>query len=56
MRRSNLRIISIKASEDSQLKGPVNFYNKIIEENFANLKKGMAIHIQDAYRIPNRLD
>jgi len=30
MRRSNLRIISIKEREDSQIKGPVNIFNKII--------------------------
>ena len=32
----NLRIICIEESEDSQLKGPVNIFNKIIEENFPN--------------------
>jgi hypothetical protein len=39
MKRLNLRIIGIEDSEDSQLKGPVNIFNKIIEENFPNLKK-----------------
>jgi hypothetical protein len=38
VRRPNLRIIGIEESEDSQLKGPVNMFNKIIEENFPNLK------------------
>jgi chromosome segregation ATPase len=38
MRRPNLRIIGIKESKDSQLKGPVKIFNKIIEENFPNLK------------------
>jgi len=33
MRRSNLRIIGIGESEDSQLKGPVNFFNKIISDH-----------------------
>jgi len=56
MRRSNLRIIGIEESEDSQLKGSVNIFNKIIEENFPNLKKEMPINIQEAYRTPNRLD
>jgi hypothetical protein len=56
MRRPNLRIIGIEESEDSQLKGPVNIFNKIIEENFPNLKKEMPINIQEAYRNPNRLD
>jgi hypothetical protein len=39
MKRPNLRIIGIEESEDSQLKGPINIFNKIIEENFPNLKK-----------------
>jgi len=56
MRRSNLRIIGIEDREDSQLKGPVNIFNKIIEENFPNLKKGMPINKQEAYSTPNRLD
>jgi len=54
MRRSNLRIIGIEESEDSQLKGSVNIFNRIIEENFPNLKKEMPINIQEVYRTPNR--
>jgi hypothetical protein len=46
----------IEESEDSQLKGPVDILNKIIEENFSNLKKEMTMNIQEAYRSPNRLD
>ena len=56
MRRPNLRIIGIEENKDSQLKGPVNIFNKIIEENFPNLKKEMPMNIQEAYRTPNRLD
>lgn len=56
MRRPNLRIIGIEDSEDSQLKGPVNIFNRIIEENFPNLKKEMPMNIQEVYRTPNRLN
>jgi hypothetical protein len=56
MRRPNLRIIGIEESKDSQLKGPVNTFNKIIEENFPNLKKELPMNIQEAYRTPNRLN
>jgi hypothetical protein len=56
MRRSNLRIIGIEESEDFQFKVPVNIFNKIIEENFPKLKKGIPINTQEAYRNPNRLD
>jgi hypothetical protein len=56
MRKPNLRIIDIEENEDSQLKGRVNIFNKIIEENFPNLKKERPMNIQEAYRTPNRLD
>jgi chromosome segregation ATPase len=56
MRRPNLRIIGIEESEDSQLKRPINIFNKIIEEHFPNLKKEMPMKIQEAFRTPNRLD
>jgi hypothetical protein len=40
----------------SQLKGPENTFNKLIEENTPNLKKEMAVTVPETYRIPNRLD
>jgi hypothetical protein len=52
MRRTNLRIIGVDENEDIQAKRPVNFFNKIIEENFPNLKKEMPTNIQEAYRTP----
>jgi hypothetical protein len=55
MRRPILQIIGVDENEDFQLKGPANM-NKIIEENFPNLKKEMPINIQEAYRTPNKLD
>jgi hypothetical protein len=56
MRRPNLRIIGIDRSKDSQLKEPVNIFNKIIEKNYPNLKKEMPMNIQELHRTPNRLD
>jgi chromosome segregation ATPase len=56
MKRPNLKIVGIEESKDSQLKGLIKIFNKIIEENFPNLKKEMPINIQKAYRTPNRLD
>jgi hypothetical protein len=56
MRRTNLRTISIEKNEDSQLKGPVNIFNKIFKERSPNLKKEMPINIQEAYSSQNRLD
>jgi hypothetical protein len=38
-KRTNLRKMVIEKSKYSQLKGPVNILNKIIDENFSNLKR-----------------
>jgi hypothetical protein len=56
MRKPNLRIIGVDENKDFQLKGPVNIFNKTIEENFPNLKKEMLMNIQEAYRTSNRLN
>jgi hypothetical protein len=56
MRRPNQRIIGMEESEDSQLKEYVTIFNKIIQENFPTLKEEMPINIEEAYRMPNRLD
>ena len=44
IRRPNVRI-GVDENEDFQLKGPANIFNKIIEENFPNLKKEMPMNI-----------
>ena len=54
--KTKLKIIDIDENEDVQLKGSVNIFNKIIEENFSNLKKESPMSIQETYRAPNRLD
>jgi hypothetical protein len=54
MKGPNLRIIGIQEREDSQFKGPASIFNRIIEENFPNLKKMKPINIQETYRKPNR--
>ena len=55
MRRLNLRIIGIEESEDTQLKGPIIIFNKIIED-IPNLKKEVPMNMQEASRTPKRLD
>ena len=56
MRRPTLQIIGVDENEDFQLKGPANVFNKIIDEHFPYLKKEIPMNIQEAYRIPNRLN
>jgi hypothetical protein len=53
MRRPNIRIIAIDENEHFKIKGTVNIFNKIIEENFPNLNKVMPMNIQEAYRCPS---
>jgi hypothetical protein len=55
MKIPHLRIIGVE-KEDPKFKGPENIFNKIIEENFPNLKKEMPINLQEAYTTPNRQD
>jgi hypothetical protein len=45
----------VDENENFQIKGPANIFNKIIEENFPNLKNDMPMIIKEAYRTPNRL-
>jgi hypothetical protein len=45
MRRLNLRIVGIEGNKESQINGPVNIFNKRIEENFPNLRKDMPMKL-----------
>jgi hypothetical protein len=55
IQRPNLRIMGIEEGEEVQAKGIHNIFNKITEK-FPNLEKVMPIQVQEASRIPNRLD
>jgi hypothetical protein len=44
MKRQNLRVTGNEDSEDFQLKRPENVFNKIMEENFPNLKQILREH------------
>ena len=46
IRRPNVRIIGVDENEDFQLKGPANIFNKIIEENFPNLKVDIPLFLK----------
>ena len=54
-RRPNLRIIGIQEGKEYQLIGPVNIFNKIVE-NIPTLKNEMTMSIKEAFRTPNRVD
>jgi predicted nuclease with TOPRIM domain len=46
IKRQNLRIMNIEEGEEVQAKGICNIFNKIITENFPNLKNVIAIQVQ----------
>jgi hypothetical protein len=46
--------MGIKQGEEVQAKNTLNIVNKIIAENFQNLKKEMPIHVKESSRISNR--
>ena len=52
MKRPKLRLMILEEREDSQLQGPENIYNIIIEGRFLNQKQKMPTNIQEVYRIP----
>jgi hypothetical protein len=56
IKRSHLRIMGIKEGEEVQAKRICNIFNKIITENFPNLKKVLPIQVQEVSRTPNRLN
>ena len=55
-RISHLQIIEIEEGKEYQLRGTVNIFNKIIEENVPNLRNEITMSIKEAYRTPNTMD
>jgi hypothetical protein len=53
-KRPNLRIMSIEEGEEEE--AIHNVFNVILTEKFLNLEKTMPIQVQEASRIPSRLD
>jgi archaeosine-15-forming tRNA-guanine transglycosylase len=47
IKRPNLRIMGIEEGEEVQAKGIHNIFNKIITENFPDLKKDSPIQVQE---------
>jgi hypothetical protein len=56
IKRVNLTIMGIKEGEEVQAKGIHNIFNKVMAENFTNLRKELSIQLQDASRARNSLD
>jgi hypothetical protein len=54
MKKPNLQITCVEEGEVKQTKGTDNLFNRIIAENFPNLKKERVTQVQKAYRTPNK--
>jgi hypothetical protein len=56
IKRYNLRFMGIEEREEMKAKGIHTIFNKIIIENFPNLKKVMPTQVQEDFRTTNRID
>jgi hypothetical protein len=57
IKRPNLQITGIEEGEEVHPKIWIyNIFNKIVAENFSNLKKELSIQVQATSRTPRRLD
>ena len=55
MKRNNIRIIGVPEGEERE-KGPEKISEEIIVENFPNMGKKIATQVQEAQRVPNRIN
>ena len=53
--RSNIRIIGVPEGEERE-KGPKKISEEIIVENFPNMGKEIATQVQEAQRVPYRIN
>ena len=51
----NIRIIGVPEGEETE-KGPEKIFEEIIVENFPNMGKEIATQVQEAQRVPNRIN
>ena len=52
---NNIRIIGVPEGEEKE-KGPEKIFEEIIVENFPNMGKEIATQVQEAQRVPYRLN
>ena len=55
MKHENLRIIGIPEGEERE-KGIENVFEEIMTENLPNLRKETDIQVQEAQRVPNKVN
>ena len=55
IKHNNIRIIGVLEGEERE-KGPEKIFEEIIVENFANMGKEIATQVQEAQRVPYRIN
>ena len=55
IKRNNIRIIGVPEGEERE-KGPKNIFEEIIIENFPNMGQEIATQVQEAQRVPGRIN
>ena len=55
IKRNNIRIIGVPEREERE-KGPEKIFEEIIVENFPNMGKEIATQVQEAQRVPGRIN
>ena len=55
IKHNNIRIIGVPEGEERE-KGPEKIFEKIIVENFPNVGKEIATQVQEAQRVPYRIN
>ncbi|MCP4034869.1 MAG: hypothetical protein GY734_26970 [Herbaspirillum sp.] len=55
IKRNNIRIIGVPEGEERE-KGPEKIFEEIIVESFPNMEKEITTHVQEAQRVPYRIN
>ena len=55
IKHNNIRIIGVPEGEDRE-KGPKKIFEEIIVENFPNMGKEITTQVQEAQRVPERIN
>ena len=55
IKRNNIRIIGVPEGEERE-KGPRKLFEEIIVENFPNMGKEIGTQVQEAQRVPYRIN
>ena len=54
MKRNNIRILVIPEGEEEEEQGIENLFEKVMMENFPNLRREKVIQIQETQRVPSK--